>query len=87
MTKQNAAAAGIGLDVFAHVAVDLEAYVGNAQMTIGELMALASGSVVTLGHLLGEDVELRLDGATVAKGELVSVDERFGVRITAIVKP
>lgn len=67
-----------------HVEVELEAFVGAARMTVAELAALAPEAVVTLEAPLNRAVELRLNGAAVARGELVAVGDRFGVRLTEI---
>lgn len=68
------------------VGVELEAFVGSAKMTVAELTALTSGAVVALDAQLNEAVELRLNGVAVARGELVAVGEKFGVRLTEIVQ-
>ncbi|MEH3123284.1 MAG: FliM/FliN family flagellar motor switch protein [Sphingomonas phyllosphaerae] len=67
-----------------HVEVELEAFVGAARMTIAELAALVPEAVVALEAPLNRAVELRLNGAAVACGELVAVGDRFGVRLTEI---
>lgn len=67
-----------------NVDVALETYIGAATMRVGELKALETGAVVTLGSPLNALVELRLNGVTVAHGELVAVGDRFGVRITTL---
>jgi flagellar motor switch protein FliN/FliY len=67
-----------------NVDVALETYLGGAVMRVAELKALETGGVVTLDSNLNALVELRLNGLTVAHGELVAVGDRFGVRITAL---
>ncbi len=67
------------------VAVELDAVLGRAGMTVGDLTALKAGGVVPLDAPLNRQVELRLNGVAVARGELVAVDDRFGVRIEDIV--
>ena len=76
--------AAIDGDLLRDVQVSLEASLGQADMTVAELMALKSGSVVTLASSLAEPVELLLNGTVVARGEIVAVGEHFGVRITEI---
>ncbi|HEX4695790.1 FliM/FliN family flagellar motor switch protein [Sphingomonas sp.] len=66
------------------VEVEIEAFVGNARMTVAELGALAAESVVTLDAPLNQAVELRLNGVVVAHGELVAVGDKFGVRLTEL---
>jgi flagellar motor switch protein FliN len=72
------------LSLVAGVKVSVEVVVGNAQLSIGELFALQSGSVVKLDQMKDAPVALRLDGKVVALGKLVVVDENFGIRITEI---
>lgn len=67
-----------------NVDVVLQSYLGEAAMTVGELHALRPGGVVSLSAGLNDLVELRLNGATIARGELVAVGDKFGVRITEI---
>jgi flagellar motor switch protein FliN/FliY len=67
-----------------NVSVSLEAFIGDARMTVAELVALRTDSVIPLGSSLAQPVELRLNGVSVAKGELVAVEDNFGVRLTEI---
>ena len=68
------------------VGVTLEAYLGEARMTVAELTALKDNSVVPLDAALNQSVELRLNGVAVARGELVAVDDSFAVRLTEIAR-
>lgn len=68
------------------VPVVLEAWIGEARLTVGELAALQAGDVVSLGVSLNQAVALRLNDITIAEGELVAVGDQFGVRITAIAR-
>jgi flagellar motor switch protein FliN/FliY len=67
-----------------HVDVRLETYLGATAMAISTLKGLTTGSVVALDAALNEVVELRLNGVTIAHGELVAVGDKFGVRIVSI---
>jgi len=69
------------LDVQLQVAVEL----GRAQMKVREVLGLGPGSVVELDKHAGEPVEVVVNNKTIAKGEVVVIDENFGVRITEIV--
>lgn len=64
------------------VDVSIEAFVGEANLTIAELNACKIGSVITLDSGLQDAIELRLNGVIIAHGELVAVGDRFGVKIT-----
>ncbi len=68
------------------VEVALDAFLGSSRMNVGALTALTPGSVVTLDAALNRQVELRLNGVAVARGELVAVGESFGVRLAEIVE-
>lgn len=70
--------------LIAGVEVRLEAFLGGAAMTVAELMNLKAGTTVTLDAALNRDVELRLNGVAIGRGELVTVDGKFGVRLLEI---
>lgn len=65
--------------------VSLTAIVGQGKLTVSQLLELSSGSVVNLDTPLDGRVELRLNDRVIALGELVAVEDKFGVRITQIV--
>lgn len=72
--------------LIAGLQVKLEARLGSATMTVAELTELKGGDCVSLDAALNQDVELVLNGVTVARGELVSVGSNFGVRIVEIAR-
>ena len=67
------------------VPVELAVEIGRTRMTIGETLALGPGSIVSLNRLAGEPVDLLVNGRPIARGEVVVVDEEFGLRVTEIV--
>ena len=69
------------LDVQLHVAVEL----GHTTMKVKDVLGLVPGSVVELDKHAGEPVEVVVNNKTIARGEVVVIDENFGVRITEIV--
>lgn len=71
------------LDVPLQVCVEL----GKATMTIKDVLALGPGSVVELNKMAGEPVDIVVNDKLIARGEVVVVDENFGVRVTDIVTP
>ena len=77
-----------GLDsaIFKDVQVDLEVKLGQVTLSIATLMGLRPGEVLELDARLNDLVELRLNQSIVARGEIVAVDDRFGVRIVEIAK-
>ncbi len=60
---------------------------GRTKMSISEILALGPGSVVELNKLAGEPVDLLVNNKVVAKGEVVVIDENFGLRITQLITP
>jgi flagellar motor switch protein FliN len=72
-------------DVLHDMDVSLTAIVGHGRLTVSQLLDLSSGSVIDLDTPLDGRVELRLNDRVVALGELVAVEDKFGVRITQIV--
>src|SRR4051812_47859428 len=70
--------------IFKDVQVALQARLGDASISVADLLALKAGSVVSLEARLTDLVDLHLNGAVVARGEIVAVDDHFGVRIVEI---
>ncbi len=67
------------------VPVELAVEIGRTRMTIGQTLELRPGSVVSLNRLAGEPVDLLINGKPIARGEVVVIDEEFGLRITDVV--
>jgi flagellar motor switch protein FliN/FliY len=67
------------------VTVELTVEVGRTRMSLGETMSLGPGSVVTLERLADKPVDLLVNGRPIARGEVVVIDEQFGLRITEVV--
>ena len=64
--------------------MELSVEIGRTRTTVGETLELRVGSVVALGRQAGEPVDLLVNGSPIARGEVVVVDERYGLRITEI---
>lgn len=75
------------LKILESIEVELSIEVGRTEMTIKDLLLLNEGSVVELDRLAGEPLDILVNGAIIAKGEVVMVGERYGVRFTDIVDP
>ncbi|MBD66164.1 MAG: flagellar motor switch protein FliN [Halobacteriovoraceae bacterium] len=71
------------LDIPLKVSVEL----GRAQVVIKDLLQLGQGSVLELDKLAGEPLEVLVNGKLVARGEVVVVNEKFGIRLTDIISP
>ena len=69
------------------VPVELAVEIGRTHMTIRETLALGPGSIVTLNRLAGEPVDLLVNGKPIARGEVVVIDEEFGLRVTEVLAP
>jgi flagellar motor switch protein FliN/FliY len=82
-----AAAGGSGgadLRRLSAVPIDISVEVGRTRMTVGETLELREGSVITLDRLADEPVDLLVNGTPIARGEVVVIDEQFGLRLTQI---
>ena len=66
------------------VPVDVAVEMGRTRMTVGETLELRHGSIVTLNRMAGEPVDLLVNGTPIARGEVVVIDEQFGLRITDV---
>src|SRR5690348_8899410 len=64
------------------VPVDLSVEMGRTRMTVGETLELRQGSIITLNRMAGEPVDLLVNGTAIARGEVVVIDEQFGLRVT-----
>lgn len=67
------------------VQVELSVEIGRTRMTIREALGLGPGSIVSLHRLAGEPVDLLVNGKPIARGEVVVIDEEFGLRVTDVV--
>jgi len=75
------------LRVLENIDVKLTVQVGSAELKIRELLRLNEGSVIELDRLAGDPLDILINGTMIAKGEVVMVGERFGIRFSEIVDP
>ena len=75
------------LRVLENIEVQMTVEVGKTEIRIRDLLRLNEGSVVELDRLAGDPLDILVNGTMIAKGEIVMVGERFGVRFTEIVDP
>ncbi len=75
---------GGNLSLLDGVQVSLQVMVGEAHTTVGELMSLQQSSLLKLDRKADYPVDVMLNGSVVARGQLVAVDDHFGVRITEV---
>ncbi len=77
----------VNLDLILDIPLNVTVELGRNKMLINELLQLGQGSVVELTKLVGEPLEVMVNNKLVARGEVVVVNEKFGVRLTDIVSP
>ena len=75
----------INSEVLQNIPVTISVEVGRASLKIRDLMRLTQGSVVELDRLAGEPLDLLVNNTLVAQGEVVLVNERYGVRLTSVI--
>jgi flagellar motor switch protein FliN/FliY len=86
----NAATGGSGemnLNLILDVSVTLALEVGRARMPVRDLLQLAPGAIVELDRLAGDPLDVLVNGVRIARGEVVVVNEKFGIRLTDVVSP
>jgi flagellar motor switch protein FliN/FliY len=69
------------------VSMQLTVELGRTKMLIKDILGMGEGTIVELDKLAGEPVDLLVNGKLIAKGEVVVIDENFGVRVTDIISP
>jgi flagellar motor switch protein FliN/FliY len=74
----------INQEVLQNITVTMSIEVGRAQIKIRDLMRLTQGSVVELDRIAGEPLDLLVNNTVVAQGEIVLVNDRYGVRLTRV---
>ena len=75
----------MNLNLILDVAVTLALEVGRARMSVRDLLQLAPGAIVELDRLAGEPLDVLVNGVRIARGEVVVVDDKFGIRLTDVV--
>jgi len=75
------------LDLLMDVVLPISIELGSTRMSIQDILNLGPGSVVELNKLAGEPVDLLVNNKVVAKGEVVVIDENFGLRVTSLISP
>ncbi|MGB1478013.1 flagellar motor switch protein FliN [Marinobacter salsuginis] len=75
------------IDVILDIPVTISMEVGNTQIPIRNLLQLNQGSVIELDRLAGEPLDVLVNGTLIAHGEVVMVNEKFGIRLTDVISP
>mgnify|MGYP000962530153 FL=1 len=84
--RQRPEGGGQKMDLIMDVPLEVTVELGRARMRIREILNLSGGSVVELDKLAGEPVDVLVNGQLIAKGEVVVIDENFGIKITDLVR-
>jgi flagellar motor switch protein FliN len=79
-----ASAADMDLSRLSDIPMELSVEIGRTHMTVGETLELRVGSVVELERQAGEAVDLLVNGSPIARGEVIVIEEQYGLRITEI---
>ena len=80
-------ASGLSLEALNDIELDVTLELGRAEVTIEELLQLREGSVVPLDKAAGDPIDILANGRLVARGEVIVVDDKFGVRICEVISP
>lgn len=75
------------LDLLLDIPLEITAELGRAKMIINDLLQLGQGSVIELNKLAGEPLEILINQKLIARGEVVVVNEKFGIRLTDVISP
>ncbi|MDD5443986.1 MAG: flagellar motor switch protein FliN, partial [Pseudomonas fluorescens] len=75
------------LDVILDIPVSISMEVGSTEINIRNLLQLNQGSVIELDRLAGEPLDVLVNGTLIAHGEVVVVNEKFGIRLTDVISP
>jgi flagellar motor switch protein FliN/FliY len=77
---------GKNLDLLMSVPLKITAELGTCKMLVEDILKLGTGSVIELDRLAGGPVDLLVNDRLVARGEVVAIDEKFGVRVTELIE-
>ena len=77
----------VQLELIQNVAVNVSVEVGRSSLRIRDLLRLGQGSVVELDRVAGEPLDVCVNNTVIARGEVVLVNERYGIRLTQVVDP
>lgn len=79
--------ADVNLDLVLDIPVEVSLRVGSTDISIRDLVSLVEGSVIALDQDAGEPMDVLVNGTLIAHGEIVIVDDQYGVRLTDVVSP
>jgi flagellar motor switch protein FliN/FliY len=73
-------------DIFGNIPVEITVEMGKAKITLKEVMDLSKGTVIELPRVAGEPLDLLVNGQLIGRGEVVAVDNYYGVRVTEVIR-
>lgn len=74
----------IGEGTLSEIPIEVTAELGRTKLTLREILEIAEGSIIELDRLAGEPLDLKVGGSVVAQGEVVAIDDNYGLRITNV---
>jgi flagellar motor switch protein FliN/FliY len=88
-TVKNSVAAGsaVNMDFVLDIPLEVTVELGRTKMLINDLLKLGQGSVIELSKLAGESLEILANQKPIARGEVVVVNEKYGIRLTEVISP
>ncbi len=84
LAEEDGSEEGVGLGHLLDVLVDVTVEIGRARMSLGQLVRLAPGSLLELDRQAHEPADILVNGKIVARGEIVTIDQTYGVRVTRV---
>ncbi|MBU1196480.1 MAG: flagellar motor switch protein FliN [Proteobacteria bacterium] len=85
--EENVARGERELDFILDIPLELSVELGKTKMLVNDLLQLGQGSIIELNKLAGEPLEVYINRKLIARGEVVVVNEKFGVRLTDVITP
>jgi flagellar motor switch protein FliN/FliY len=76
-----------GIDFILDIPLDVSVELGRVKMLVNDLLQLGQGSIVELNKAVGDSLEIYISDKLIARGEVVVMDEQFGIRVTDIISP
>ncbi len=76
-----------GLDLILDIDLNVSVELGKVKMPVNELLQLGQGSIIELAKSVGEPLDIYVNNTLIAKGEVVILDEKFGIRVADIINP
>ena len=86
-SKFSAADSSVNMEFLLDISLDVTVELGRAKMLINDMLKLGQGSVIELSKLAGESVDILANQKPIARGEVVVVNDKYGVRLTEVISP